>query len=170
MMLDYFKTNRSLQEQYTWEDIEQIKWLGDDKLDIFYNQWRLVINSVAVIVDQRTLIAAFLSRIRPAKKLAADVYEFDRYRDDDPQRMLKWLTESVERVIARERMLKAREEQKRLLAKPGAALNDAAPGEAKGKGKGKGTGKGKGGGKGKISRSPTRDRQEGDRSTGKGED
>ncbi|MFM7989752.1 MAG: hypothetical protein ACKPKO_61610, partial [Candidatus Fonsibacter sp.] len=26
MMIDYFKTNRSLQEQYTWQDIELLQW------------------------------------------------------------------------------------------------------------------------------------------------
>ena len=37
MMIDYFKTNRSLQDQYTWQDIETLQWQGDDKL-----QWRAV--------------------------------------------------------------------------------------------------------------------------------
>jgi NitT/TauT family transport system permease protein len=36
--------------------------LGDGKLDVLYNPWGLVINSFTVIVDQRTLIAAFLAQ------------------------------------------------------------------------------------------------------------
>ena len=32
MMIDYFKTNRSLQEQYTWQDIEALQLQGDEKL------------------------------------------------------------------------------------------------------------------------------------------
>ena len=35
MMIDYFKTNRSLQEQYTWQDIETLQWPGDDRLQWF---------------------------------------------------------------------------------------------------------------------------------------
>ncbi|MFM7980249.1 MAG: hypothetical protein ACKPKO_13120, partial [Candidatus Fonsibacter sp.] len=35
MMIDYFKTNRSLQEQYTWQDIERLQWQVDDKLQWF---------------------------------------------------------------------------------------------------------------------------------------
>ena len=31
MMIDYFKTNRSLQEQYTWQDIDSLHWQGDEK-------------------------------------------------------------------------------------------------------------------------------------------
>ena len=29
MMRDYFKTNRTLQEQYKYQDIECLKWMGD---------------------------------------------------------------------------------------------------------------------------------------------
>ena len=36
--------------------------MGDGKLDVLYNPWGLVINSFTVIVDQRTLIAAFLAQ------------------------------------------------------------------------------------------------------------
>jgi hypothetical protein len=32
MMIGYFKPNRSLQKQYTWQDIEALQWQGDEKL------------------------------------------------------------------------------------------------------------------------------------------
>ena len=32
MVHDYFKTNRTLQEQYKYQYIEALKWMGDDKL------------------------------------------------------------------------------------------------------------------------------------------
>ena len=32
MMHDYFQTNRTLQEQYTYQDIESLKWMGDEKV------------------------------------------------------------------------------------------------------------------------------------------
>ena len=35
MMIDYFETNRSLQEQYTWQDIESLHWQGDERLQWF---------------------------------------------------------------------------------------------------------------------------------------
>jgi len=40
MMIDYFKTNRSLQEQYTWQVIELLQWQGDDKFQWFYFRWK----------------------------------------------------------------------------------------------------------------------------------
>ena len=36
MMLDYFKTNRTLQEQYKYQDIESLKWMGDEKIPQFF--------------------------------------------------------------------------------------------------------------------------------------
>ena len=38
MMLDYFKTNRTLQEQYTYQDTESLKWMGDETLPQFYKK------------------------------------------------------------------------------------------------------------------------------------
>ncbi|MFM7983507.1 MAG: hypothetical protein ACKPKO_29695, partial [Candidatus Fonsibacter sp.] len=35
MMIDYFKTNRSLQEQFTWQDIETLQWQGDESYNGF---------------------------------------------------------------------------------------------------------------------------------------
>ncbi|MFM7980559.1 MAG: hypothetical protein ACKPKO_14700, partial [Candidatus Fonsibacter sp.] len=32
MMIDYFKTNRSLQEQYTWQYTGLLQWQGGEKL------------------------------------------------------------------------------------------------------------------------------------------
>ena len=50
----------------------------------------------------------FLERIRPSKKLASDIHEFDRMRDDDANTDLKWLTDSTDRLLQQERMLSAR--------------------------------------------------------------
>ena len=38
MMLDYFKTNRTLQEQYKYQDIESLKWMGDERMPQFYKK------------------------------------------------------------------------------------------------------------------------------------
>ena len=62
-----------------------------------------------------TLLAAsilcdiFLDRIRPSKKLQADINEFDRMREDDARnKNIRWLTDSIGRLLQRERMLNAR--------------------------------------------------------------
>ena len=35
MILDYFASNRTLQEQYKYQDIESLKWMGDETLPQF---------------------------------------------------------------------------------------------------------------------------------------
>ena len=90
MMLDFFKTNRSFSEVYTWQDVSSIKWLGDEKLGEFYAKWRSVVDVLTVEVDPKTLTETFLELIRPSKVLAPDIHEFDRFDLDDPRRNLKW--------------------------------------------------------------------------------
>ena len=102
MMIDYFKTNRSLQEQYTWQDIDTLHWQGDEKLQWFYTRWKLITTSLSITILEPVLRDTFLSKIRSSKKLQPDNVEFDRMRADDDRRTLKWLTESIDRLLARE--------------------------------------------------------------------
>ena len=37
-MQDYIKTDRTLQEQYTYRDFESLKWMGDEKLQQLCNK------------------------------------------------------------------------------------------------------------------------------------
>ena len=64
--------------------------------------------------------------------------EFERMREDDSRRTLKWLTEGIDRLLARDRMEWARKLQRMSLTS-GAIDADSVPG-ASSKGKG---GKGK---------------------------
>ena len=76
-------------------------------------------------------------------------------REDDPRRTLKWLTESIDRLLARDRMEWARKLQRKSLTS-GAIDSDAVPG-APGKGKGSKGKQGKGKGKGKGKRDSSRE-------------
>ena len=118
---------------------------------------------MVVPLDDRILCDIFLERIRPSKKLASDIHEFDSMRDDDTNKNLKWLTDSIDRLLQRERMLSARALQTKRI-QSGASLtteqsnanSNAAPAQdkdkGKSKGKAKGKGRGKGQGKGKFAR------------------
>ncbi|MFM7978817.1 MAG: hypothetical protein ACKPKO_05830, partial [Candidatus Fonsibacter sp.] len=64
MMIDYFKTNRSLQEQYTWQDIELIQWPGDEKLQWFYSRWKLITTSLSVKIPE-VVFAGYVPREDP---------------------------------------------------------------------------------------------------------
>ena len=56
--MSYFKTNRTLQAQYTWQDIEAVQWAGDDKLADFLDRWNLVLLNLSVTIPEDTLIGA----------------------------------------------------------------------------------------------------------------
>ena len=100
-MLDYFKTNRTFQEQYKYQDIESLKWMGDKQLPQFYKIWKVITTGVVVPLDSRILCDIFLERIRPSKKLASGIHEFDRMRYDDPNKNPKWLTDFIDRLLQR---------------------------------------------------------------------
>ena len=79
MLLNYFKTNKSLQQQYTYEDIKAIQWKGDDHIFETYSRWSSVMSSIGHKFDDDTKIETFLAIFRPSKKLAPDIHEFDRF-------------------------------------------------------------------------------------------
>ena len=91
--------------------------------------------------------------------MQSDIRELDRLREDDPNNYLRWLADSIDRWLQRQRMLNARAMQTKRI-QSGASLttdNSAsfsvalAQGKDKGQGKGKGKGKGKGNGQGDAS-------------------
>ena len=104
MIIDYFKTNRSLQEQYTWQDIEARQWQGDEKLQWFYTRWKLITTSLSITISDIIPRDIFFSKSRNSNKLQVDIVDFDRMREDDSRRNLKWLTESIDRLLAGDRM------------------------------------------------------------------
>ena len=85
-MIDYFNTNRSLQEQYTWQDIEAQQWQGDEKRQWFYTRWKLITTSLSITSPEQVLRDTLLSKIRRSKKLQHDNVELDRMREDDERR------------------------------------------------------------------------------------
>ncbi|MFM7980579.1 MAG: hypothetical protein ACKPKO_14800, partial [Candidatus Fonsibacter sp.] len=113
MMIDYFKTNRSLQEHVTWQDIGTLQWQGDEKLQWFYNRWKLITTSLSITIPEVVLRDTFLAKIRNSKRHQVDLQEFDRMREDEPRRTLKWMTESIDRLLSRDRMEWARKLQRK---------------------------------------------------------
>jgi hypothetical protein len=82
--------------------------MGDEKLQQFYKTWKVITTGVMIPFDDRILRDIFMERIRTSKKLQADIHEFDRMRDDGAKNNLKWLTDSMYRMLQRERRLDAR--------------------------------------------------------------
>ena len=60
-MIDYFETNWSFQEQYTWHYIEELHWQGDEKPQWFYTRWKLITTSLSITILEIVLRDSFLS-------------------------------------------------------------------------------------------------------------
>ncbi|MFM7985956.1 MAG: hypothetical protein ACKPKO_42235, partial [Candidatus Fonsibacter sp.] len=93
-------------------------------------------------IPEVVLRDTFLANIRKSKRLAPDIVEFDRMREGDPKRTIKWLIDSIDRVLSRDRMEWARELRRKSLLNGASDADVATPGKGFGK-KGKSKGKSK---------------------------
>ncbi|MFM7983106.1 MAG: hypothetical protein ACKPKO_27680, partial [Candidatus Fonsibacter sp.] len=93
MMIDYFKTNRSLQDQFTWQYIETLQWQVDESCNGFITAGSLSLQAWLLRSLKRSCGIRSSRRYATLKRLQADLQEFDRMREDDPRRTLKWMTE-----------------------------------------------------------------------------
>ena len=82
--------------------------MGDDKLQRVYKRWKVVATGMVVPMDERIVRDIFLERIWPSKKQQPDINECERMREDDSRNNIRWLTDSIDRLLQRERMLSAR--------------------------------------------------------------
>jgi len=142
MVLEHFKTNRSLHTFYTYDDLSRVKWMGDAKLDVFLKGYQETLRSLASTVDDETLTELLLARLRQSKVLSPDIQYFDRLDDNAPERCHRTLLEYIERHLARKRRETMREKVSVGVGRGGTG-GDAAPAQDKGKKKPKGKGKGK---------------------------
>ena len=69
VMIDYFNNNRSLQEQYTWQDIEALQYQGDEKLQWFYTRWKLITTSLTITMPEVILRDTFSVRNTQLEKV-----------------------------------------------------------------------------------------------------
>ena len=144
LVLDFFRTNRSLKTVYAYEDMENIKWLGDNRLEEFYRNYCEILNGLSDHVTEEALTEKLLRILRKSTKLLTDIQWFERLPEGDPQRTHVTLRSFIEGQIRRDREQANRENQKRNLgsgATPNTTPLAAATENPKGKGRGKGRGR-----------------------------
>eukprot|EP00969_Alexandrium_andersonii_P237968 10503478-Alexandrium_andersonii.AAC.1 len=56
MVFDYFKTHKSLQTYYSYQDLIALKWKGDEKLEEFYREWLHLVANIREKMDPRMLM------------------------------------------------------------------------------------------------------------------
>eukprot|EP00969_Alexandrium_andersonii_P139333 6162908-Alexandrium_andersonii.AAC.1 len=51
LILDFFKTHKSMGTYFTYETLLAFKWKGDKKLEEFYNEWLRMVANLQEVVD-----------------------------------------------------------------------------------------------------------------------
>eukprot|EP00969_Alexandrium_andersonii_P080791 3561761-Alexandrium_andersonii.AAC.1 len=69
MVIDYFKTHKSLQTYYSYQDLINFKWKGDDKLERFYREWMHLVANIREEMDPHMLMEVLLGHLRKSKLL-----------------------------------------------------------------------------------------------------
>ena len=76
MVLDFHKTHSSMIEQYSYEDLKSVPWLGDSRIKEFYDRYRLVKNAVLEqLPNEKAQIRMFYEKIKTSKVLQIDLRE-----------------------------------------------------------------------------------------------
>jgi len=159
MMLDYFKTNHSLEQVHNITDLQEIVYPGDKNMHRFRTVWHLIVNNFRKPVDDETLGEILYKKIKGSDVLREDIYHYNNAAPGTETHSYQFLLRAMDRYLSRKSMeeqLVARDAAYKAASKApgGAALESATPAKGE-KGKGKGKGKGekgkkgeKGGGKG----------------------
>ena len=114
-MVDYFQRQSYTAGAAQVSGYRIPEWMGDEKLQEFYKRWKVITTGLVTPLADSILCDKLLDRIRPSKKLQADINEFVRFREYDPRKSIRWLTDSIDRLLQRERMLNARALQSNII-------------------------------------------------------
>ena len=147
MLIDYHRVHPSLTNRYSYQHLDTVQWLGDNKMGDFIMRWRHVMLYMPPDFDQTVLNDKMLTEVRKSNKLAHDVAMFDRLPLDDPNRNAEYFLVAMERQTEREREVATNNAEINKLKNNtyfdplgGGTRNPAAAGEGGG---GNGRGKGK---------------------------
>ena len=149
MMIDFMKTNRTMDQVHTIDDLSRLAWLGDNKIKQFRDQWRMTVHNLRYKqFDPNMLRDMLYERIKVSKVLAPDIAHYERLNEDDRDKTHDWLIAQMDRHIAQQRLEEARRDEV-ATAKTGAPAQHNNKGNKKPKGEEKGSkGSGKKGKKG----------------------
>ena len=149
MVVDHFKMNASLKVFYTFQDLLEHKWLGDDKLEQYYRGYLNILANTKDKLAEAHLREILLRALKQSKKLSLQIQMWEDLDVDNPRRTHQGLLNIITKRLSDDQM-----EPNHRRGRP-AAQTTAAPapkGEAKAKPKAKSEGKGSGNGGGNAAR------------------
>ena len=77
LMYDFFRTNKDLGLAHSITDLQQVTWKGDNKIEMFKNDWEACVDGLVEDVPENLLANMFLEQIGNSQVLKTKV---DKYR------------------------------------------------------------------------------------------
>ena len=78
LMLLYCQTNKCLQPAYQWQDVCDVKWLGDNKLVQFWHTWCLVTQALGFDCPDHIMRDTVYGKIHTSTLLKPDIDDYLR--------------------------------------------------------------------------------------------
>jgi len=147
LILEWFRNDEDhLGVVYSFNDLNEIQWLGDDRMDEFVYNWDSIQTNFEGwdSMPAKVFRDMFHKRWETSKVLKGDVEYYNRLDNNHPDRSMDFMRGSIERYMRRVRTQKNRDAQLKAYTKgvptqsPEAAAATTQP-KAKGKAKGKQT-------------------------------
>ena len=153
MVYKWFEVKDGLGFVYSYKDLLELKWVGDNKMELFRSTWELIVNGLEEKLSETHLRDILRDKLADSNVLKADIAHFDRQGKAHQDKTLAFLIGCIDRHIDLQqternkvaRLASIQKEMKKHRAVPAQPKND----------KGKGKGKGKGKQKGNIPRAPS---------------
>ena len=123
LILDFFKTNRDMSEVYNIQDLTGLPWLGDNRMHQFKVLWESMATRMSSELSDNMLSELLCHKMEDSKVLADDLAYYHRCKIGHEDHSYQFLIASMDRYLARQRLLKNRNDIKQALKfqKPNAA-------------------------------------------------
>ena len=103
MILEHFRTPGQRETAFTMEHIIQSRYLGDANIETFYEKWMEIVSNMMPedVPQDDWLRDALYKKIRNSNLMMYDIKQYESWLEGDPRRTYQYLTNAIERHIAR---------------------------------------------------------------------
>ena len=97
---DWFRLNPNMKPLYGFQDINDIQWMGDDKIFEFLQLWRGIVSQNTIQLTHEQLAVILLAKIPDnSKAIGQDKAYYKRLPDGHEQKTYDYLINSMERYL-----------------------------------------------------------------------
>jgi hypothetical protein len=108
MIHEYHKLDEERGALYAFRDLQAVRLKDDRHLEGFLTTWEAVLAGMRAPPPQEIVEQLFLDQLRHSKVLEVELNHYDRCDRNHPDRSYEFLTNSVQRYLARTRLQRNR--------------------------------------------------------------